>query len=279
MLLAKGMVGCVVSVMSSGVPHMIDFAALMHTAICWQSQGASCTHDLQVSRERSEQKRNLAAKCLWTHCAACGHVLQRALACGWRKELLLLVLLVLALCTLCWEFTLSPDVTWLDTGRARFTPASRIQGACTASSAPTSFSKAFAFSSAYLCLPLLHYRQMDRCSITAYKRYRCRFIPSSSLRQKKEEKQCKSKCLLCKLVSRDIRSTFRFNPSREPFIPSTADLWSDVSLCQPPDNLSSCSQSHWLQGHTDMLGMQGKVLKSCPWLTHIKACSKRPRSQ
>lgn len=62
-------------VMSSGVPHMIDFVAVTHTAICWQSQSASYTHDLQVSRERSEQKRNLAAK----HRAACGHVLQRDL--------------------------------------------------------------------------------------------------------------------------------------------------------------------------------------------------------
>lgn len=124
-----------------------------------------------------------------------------ALMCGWRKELLLLVLLGLALSTLCWELILSPDVTQLDTGGARFTPASRRQGACTASSAPTSFSKAFAFSSAYLCLPLLHYRQMDRCSITVYKRYRYPSIPSSSLRQRKEEKECKSKCVLCKLGS------------------------------------------------------------------------------
>ena len=68
MLLARGMVGCTVSV-SSGVSHTIDFVALMHTAICWQRQAASYMHDLQVSRETFEQQRTLQP-------SACEHIMQ-----------------------------------------------------------------------------------------------------------------------------------------------------------------------------------------------------------
>lgn len=56
MLLARGLVGCTVSV-SSGVSHTVDFAAPMNTAVCWQRQAASSSHDLQLSRETSEQER------------------------------------------------------------------------------------------------------------------------------------------------------------------------------------------------------------------------------
>lgn len=111
-----------------------------------------------------------------------------ALAPRWRKELLLVAQLILASCTLCWEFTWC-YLMWRDWAQAE--PASCHPG----SEAARTASRTGTFQQC-LCLQL----EMDRCSIAAYKRYSCPFSPSSLFRQKKEERQCKSKCVLCKFV-------------------------------------------------------------------------------
>lgn len=51
--------------------HTLDFAALIHAAMCWQRQAACYMCDLQVSREMSEQRRALQpSACEHTMCHA-----------------------------------------------------------------------------------------------------------------------------------------------------------------------------------------------------------------
>lgn len=247
--------------------------------MCWQRQAARYTCDLQVSREMLEQRRALQP-------SACEHTMRHAFVSS--RETCFVTWMekgAAACCTAYFSlmhivlgiYTVPPGAAWPDTAE----PASRhveTEAAGMASNAGV--------LQPSLCLQLSQHvsasavpwgrRWTDAASLLV-KDTDAQSAPLHHSGRRRKRGNVRANVLsLCKFVFWDICSNFRPNPSRETFNPSTADLWSDVFLSCTPDNLSSNDKSQplnhrGLQGHTDTIGMQGKVLDSCPhfMLNHL----------